>query len=394
MKKKLSQEDFLITIKDILGDNYDYSKVVYKGSRSKILIFCKKHNKEFTKYPYQIIGLHQGCPLCGYEKSSIKQRTKFDNFIKSAEKLYGKWYNFLKTDYVNNKTPVTITCPEHGDFKRIPYYFLKGRGCPYCERKIVSKIKKPLKSNNKLMTEDFVSRAKEIFGGKYDYSDTKYIDSKHSVSIICKKHGKFDIMPYAHINLKEGCPECGKIQRSKSNLKKNDKFIEELKDKYGNDFDFSNVDYKGRESKVNVTCRKCGNSFSVQASSLLRNCSCPSCSESSLEKEVEKLLKDNGIQYKWQYKTNWLGLQSLDFYLPYYKTAIECQGRQHFIPVSIFDGEEGFRKTVERDNAKAVKCKNNGVKLLYYAKNNFGNNLIITNKEKLIEEIKRKHNDN
>ena len=43
---------------------------------------------------------------------------------------------------------------------------------------------------------------------------------------------------------------------------------------------------------------------------------------------------------------------TLDFYLPDYDIAIECQGRQHFIPVDAFGGEMGFEDTVIRDKTK------------------------------------------
>jgi len=57
---------------------------------------------------------------------------------------------------------------------------------------------------------------------------------------------------------------------------------------------------------------------------------------------------------------------SLDFYLPEYKIAIECQGRQHFEPVLDFGGNKAFEESLERDRRKLLLCKEHGVKLLYY----------------------------
>lgn len=48
----------------------------------------------------------------------------------------------------------------------------------------------------------------------------------------------------------------------------------------------------------------------------------------------------------------WLGKQRFDIYLPSYNIAIEYQGIQHFKPVDLFGGEEGFKQTVERDRRK------------------------------------------
>lgn len=40
-------------------------------------------------------------------------------------------------------------------------------------------------------TDDFVRKAKEIHGDKYDYSETVYINSRTKLKIICSIHGEF-----------------------------------------------------------------------------------------------------------------------------------------------------------------------------------------------------------
>ena len=77
-------------------------------------------------------------------------------------------------------------------------------------------------------------------------------------------------------------------------------------------------------------------------------------------------LDENGITYNYQKRFNWLGRQSLDFYLPDYNVAIECQGRQHFEAVDYFGGDKGFKNTLERDKRKKALCEKNGIKLLYF----------------------------
>lgn len=53
--------------------------------------------------------------------------------------------------------------------------------------------------------------------------------------------------------------------------------------------------------------------------------------------------------------------------MPDYNIAIECQGKQHFIPVNIFGGEEGFKYRQELDFLKYELCKKNGIKIFYYS---------------------------
>jgi len=47
--------------------------------------------------------------------------------------------------------------------------------------------------------------------------------------------------------------------------------------------------------------------------------------------------------------------------------AIECQGKQHF--AKFYNTEEGFEKIKCNDLKKYTLCKQNGIKIFYYAKN-------------------------
>ena len=66
-----------------------------------------------------------------------------------------------------------------------------------------------------------------------------------------------------------------------------------------------------------------------------------------------------------QYRTKWLGLQSIDIFIEEYNIGIEYQGIQHYRPVEFFGGEDGFKKTKERDERKKFLCKSHAVCLIY-----------------------------
>ena len=55
--------------------------------------------------------------------------------------------------------------------------------------------------------EEFLKKAKEVHGDKYDYSKVRYSDADTRVSIICPKHGKFLVTPREHIK-GAGCEKC------------------------------------------------------------------------------------------------------------------------------------------------------------------------------------------
>lgn len=65
-------------------------------------------------------------------------------------------------------------------------------------------------------------------------------------------------------------------------------------------------------------------------------------------------------------------MQSLDFYLPEYNVAIECQGKQHFSPqtfgnISQEEAEKKYKETIRLDEQKRKLCNDNGVRLFYYS---------------------------
>lgn len=67
-----------------------------------------------------------------------------------------------------------------------------------------------------------------------------------------------------------------------------------------------------------------------------------------------------------QYRTEWLGLQSIDIFIPSRKIGIEYQGIQHYAAIDFFGGEEGLENVRERDKNKMKKCQNNQILLLYW----------------------------
>ena len=66
----------------------------------------------------------------------------------------------------------------------------------------------------------------------------------------------------------------------------------------------------------------------------------------------------------YQYRPEWLGNQSLDFYIPSLRTAIEYQGIQHYLPVTFFGGEDAFSHRQELDQRKKQLCRENNVRLI------------------------------
>ena len=142
-------------------------------------------------------------------------------------------------------------------------------------------------------------------------------------------------------------------------------FITKAKEIHGDKYDYSKVEYINCDTKVCIICLEHGE-FWQTPSSHLDGKGCPICNESHLERDFRVFLQENNIQFEYQKRFNWLGRQSLDFYLPEYNIAIECQGEQHFTSVEHFGGENNYEKVILNDLKKKKLCEENGIKLLYY----------------------------
>ena len=165
-------------------------------------------------------------------------------------------------------------------------------------------------------------------------------------------------------------------------------------------FDNNKNIYEGKKTYLILQCNKCGKiwkttSFSSFIQQVIK---CPNCTNSwKMEKEIESLLTEYQIKFIPQCRnrtlpwlTNKISL-SLDFYLPDYNIAIECQGRQHFESVLDFGGDKTFQESKKRDKIKLELCKKNNVKLLYYDSEHnhteFLGEKVYNNENNLINEI-------
>lgn len=293
-----------------------------------------------------------------------------NTFIEKSKLKHGDKYIYDKVIFEKSNKKVIIVCPLHGDFTQKPISHLQ-YGCEKCG--ILS-----ARSKNTQSKDSFIKRSIEIHKNKYDYSEVIYITNKTNVKIKCPIHGIFEQTPFTHLK-GSGCRICG-IERSKQKNKKDlNKFKEEANLKHQFKYDYSLVNYTNTMSKVEIICPKHG-SFYQQCLKHLHGRGCPTCSESSLEKIISDLLKSENISFFREYgKQNdlfFLKGQKVDFYLPDFNIAIECQGDQHFIPVDF--GNRGhnfalecFQKNVIRDTKKYIECKKNGITILYFCEKKY-----------------------
>ena len=187
--RKLTTQQFIDKANYIHNNKYNYSKINYINTKTKVIIICKTHGK-FKQVPYGHLS-KQGCPKCNHSNKINK-----NIFIKRANKKHNNKYDYSKINYINTKIKVIIICKIHGKFSQIPSNHLNGNGCIKCS------IRK-----RTLTLNQFIKKANKIHNNKYDYSKVNYINSKIKVIIICPKHGEFYQTPDTHLN-NHGCSNC------------------------------------------------------------------------------------------------------------------------------------------------------------------------------------------
>lgn len=126
----------------------------------------------------------------------------------------------------------------------------------------------------KITTEDFIKKSKSVHGSKYTYSNTVYTNSKSKVLITCRKCStEFSQRADSHLQ-GSGC-HC---QASKTRVYwSTSSFIEQSKRLFGNQFDYSAVEYTGVHDKITLTCALCNKTFTQEAINHLRSKGCNNC---------------------------------------------------------------------------------------------------------------------
>lgn len=349
------------------GNKYDYSKVEYIGSHKQVTIICLEHGG-FNQSPTNHLS-GNGCPECAAKYSRGKYRlTTLETFLNQAFEIHKDKYDYSKVEWKNTRTKIIIICPIHGEFTQIPQNHIRLKcGCRKCGREIAkSKI-------NKYNTDYFIENAIKVHGDKYDYSNSKCFNATDKVEIECPVHGMFPQPANQHLQ-GHGCPKCNFDQMANDRAMGKELFIIKAKEKFGEKYDYSKVEYVNGQKYVCLICPIHGEFEVTPNNHLSKKSGCPICNESKLERTLAFILDERNVKHERQKKFNWLGKQSLDFYLPGYQLAIECQGVQHFKAVD-FAGKgaewanKAFQDVIKRDNIKLKKCLAHNIKMIYVIDN-------------------------
>lgn len=353
LKKTLPQ--FILDAKKVHGTRYSYDKFNYITTGTKGLITCKKHG-DFNQTPNSHLN-GCGCVRCSYEKRASDRFKGYSKFVTQAKNKHGDKYDYGEFKYKGYGVKGVIVCKEHGVFKQTPVAHLMNSGCRPCAMERGGAVRR-----KKL--EVFIAEAKKVHCGMYDYSGVVYVNGHSKVKVRCSIHGDWMAIPSAHLK-GNGCPKCGIKTAADSRRRTNSEFVELAVSVHGQRYTYDRVEYVNSNTKVTVGCKTHGH-WGVIANDHIAGRGCPRCSRSKGEEYLSRLFTELGVVNIDQFKLPELNVRyRYDFYLPEYNVLIEYQGGQHYRAIDFFGGEEGFRKTLERDAIKRHLAKETGRKLVY-----------------------------
>jgi hypothetical protein len=329
----MTKEEFLERARNKHGYKYEYPNLSEKILSTDVIDISYSgcfYKQRVDKHIY--LGR---CP----EKNTPRKTTQ--EFIEEARKVWGDKYDYSLVEYRGALKKVKILCSGIV-LEQVAISHLQGLS----PEKILTK-------------ENFIRKAKKLFGDKYDYSQVK-IKNGRTVVMIGYRGIFFLQKPSDH--LAGRCPEKIVLAVRKS-LRQ---FINEANSIHDFRYSYDKSEYITNQTKLVITCPVHGD-FQQRPLSHLQGNGCPNCSESKGEKQIAKYLDKNNISYFRQHKFDdckSIFTLPFDFYIPSKRTIIEFDGKQHYEPNEHFGGLKAYESLKVNDKIKNDYCEDNFIDLI------------------------------
>ena len=213
----------------------------------------------------------------------------------------------------------------------------------------------------KLSQEEVVNRLINKRGTEnFDYSKVVYINRRTPIELFCKKHNKtFSAYTESFIDFRKiGCEECSLENERKKKGYTNEQIIKMFKEKHGDVYDYSKVNYVNIDTKISIFCKKHGYFMQTSYEHLYGNngkgSNCPKCSHGQKTQE-EFIAEAKKIFPKYDYskvnyidgskeisircqKHGWFNIKPCRIYLKQgcRECGIEEMGLKHIVPFEEF----------------------------------------------------------
>lgn len=147
--------------------------------------------------------------------------------------------------------------------------------------------------------ENFIKRSTLIHGGVYDYSKVEYVNISEKITIICSIHGEFQQIANNHL-AGHGCIKCGGCAKLSTA-----EFISKAKIRHGDKYDYSMVDYINAIVKVTIICKLHGEFLQIPYNHLAgKGCAkCGGSKKLNNDEFIRRALMQHGNKYDYSKST-------------------------------------------------------------------------------------------
>lgn len=156
----------------------------------------------------------------------------------------------------------------------------------------------------RLTTQEFIAKAKQTHGDKYDYSVTNYRSARIKVNIICSIHGSFTQGPHNHLN-GSGCPACtnhGLCDQNRLSIQNKSLSLEWDYVKNTKSPEYFSV---GSQKRAWWICKKCSYSWSAGIKDRNAGNGCPQCAGKIVTEYNNLAIINPEIAIEWDYNKNY-----------------------------------------------------------------------------------------
>ena len=310
--KPYTNEEVVERLREQYGDDYDYTQVDYKNSRTPITLRCKKHDVVFSRTPLNLLK-GWGCPACNKEQGKT-------------------WAN------------------------------------------TVAKTYDPSRRSERWTTERFIAESKDYHGeGFFDYSQCHYVNNDTPVTLIRIADGAVvNVLPHEHLRNDADYGIAPRYYQGTTDKEKIHFLVRQLEENIETPIYVPMQKIDDTSKRFKCVCPLHGEFVTSLAKIRNGNC-CPECDgsgESVGERNVRRYLQNKNIKFKQEFriedKKYFETYAMVDFYLPDLNTMIEFQGEQHYgiANKAITHGSRKWQSQKKRDNHLRRYATDHNVRLI------------------------------
>ena len=369
MGRKLTQQEWIHNVESKYPGKYDFSLVNYTSAHDDVNIICKEHNSKFKIKAYSLYNGKTSCEYCKKKPSTVTKEI----FLERAKKYSDFTFDLSTYNTLDSIIDITHTVCGNTYPKKAKEHLRSG-SCPLCSDKTYKGL------------DNFIKEAKKLYGEKYTYELTKYVNNSTSLWVTCDVHGPIKKIPKDFLKGYD-CKDCNK-ESEELRLKRQRDWIQFCNKKHNFKYSYNFVYYTTYDAEVDIVCPKHG-IFPQKASNHRNGKGCPHCAKGNVSKPETNLvhwLRDTfNLSVIQTYRdTSKIGFKSLDIYIPSIQLAIEYNGIQfHHSSKGVSKFYDKTYKDLEYHLDKYNLCKEHNINLIHI----FSNEDLDTWKSKLTSYI-------